>query len=97
MYAKDLSKPKYEYLIKNHEYAGIKHYNDPNTFIEGFNIMDDIYENINGYNPNRKKVLIVFDNMIADIMDIMANKKFQTTVNELVIRFRKLNISLILA
>ena len=92
-----MSKPKYEYLIKKHEYAGIKHYNDPNTFIECFNIMDDIYENINGYNPNRKKVLIVFDSMIADIMDIMANKKFQTIVNELVIRFRKLNISLVLA
>ena len=92
-----MSKPKYEYLIKKHEYAGIKHYNDPNTFIECFNIMNDIYENINGYNPNRKKVLIVFDSMIADIMDIMANIKFQTIVNELVIRFRKLNISLVLA
>ena len=56
--------------------------------------MDDIYENINGYNPNTKKVLIVFDDMIADIM---ANKNFQTIINEQVIRFRKLNISLVLA
>ena len=73
LYAKDLSKPKYECLIKKREYAGIKHYNDPNAFIACFKTMDDIYENINGYNPNRKKFLIVFDNMIADIM---ANKNF---------------------
>ena len=40
--------------------------------------MDDVYENINDYNPNRKrKILIVFDDMIADIM---SNKKFQTVV-----------------
>ena len=32
--ARDLSKPKYEYLIKKHEDARIKHLNDPNTFIE---------------------------------------------------------------
>ena len=36
--------------------------------------MDDVYENIHGYNSNRKrKILFVFDDMIADIM---ANKKF---------------------
>ena len=40
--------------------------------------MDDVHENINDYNPNRKrKILIVFDDMIADIM---SNKKFQTVV-----------------
>ena len=54
--------------------------------------MDDVYENIDEYNPNReRKILIVLDDMIADIM---ANKKFQAVVKELFIRCRKLNISL---
>ena len=47
LYSKDLSKPKYEYLIKKRENAGIKHLNDPNAYIECFNTMDDVYENIN--------------------------------------------------
>ena len=55
--------------------------------------MDDVYGNIDNYNPNRKrKVLIVFDDMIADIM---TNKKFQSIIKELFIRFRKINISLV--
>ena len=55
--------------------------------------MDDFYENIHDYNSNRKrKVLIVFDDMIADIM---TNKKFQAILKELFIRCRKLNISLV--
>ena len=48
---------------------------DLNAFIECSNTMDDIYENINDYNPSRRrKILIVFDDMIADIM---TNKRFQ--------------------
>ena len=55
--------------------------------------MNDVYENIGLYNPNRKrKVLIVFDDMIADIM---TNKKFQSIIKELFIRCRKINISLV--
>ena len=55
--------------------------------------MNDVYENIDLYNPNRqRKVLIVFDDMIADIM---ANKKFQSMIKELFIRCRKINISLV--
>ena len=93
LYAKDLSESKYEFLIKNRENAGIKLVNDSNAFIECSNTMDDIYENIDEYNPNRKrKILIVFDAMIADIM---ANKKFQSIIKELFIRCRKLNISLL--
>ena len=92
-HAKDLSKPKYEFLIKKWEYAGTKHLNDPNAFIECSNTMDDIYENINDYNPNRKrKIFIVFDHMIADIMSY---KKFQGIIKELFIRCRKLTISLV--
>ena len=51
MYAKNLSEPKYEYLIKSHKNAGIKNVNDPNAFIECSNIMDDVYEDIDDYNP----------------------------------------------
>ena len=74
LYAKDLSEPKYEYLIKNRENAGIKHLNDSKAFIECLNTMDDVYENIDDYNLNRKrKILIIFDDRIVDIM---TNKKF---------------------
>ena len=84
LYAKGLSEPKYEFLIKKREDA---------AFTECTNDMDDVYENINDYNPNRKrKILIVYDDLIADIM---TNKKFQTIINELCIRWRKLNISLV--
>ena len=93
LYAKDLSEPKYEFLIKKREDAGIKHFNDTEAFIECSNTMDDVYENIDNYNPSRKrKILIVFDDMIADIM---TNKKFQAIIKELFIRCRKLNISLV--
>ena len=55
LYAKDLSKPKYKYLIKNRKNAGIKHLDDSNGFIECSNAMDHIYENIDNYNPRRKR------------------------------------------
>ena len=93
LYVKDLNEPKYEFLIKRRENVGIKHCNNPNAFIEYSNTMDDVYKNIDDYNPNRKrKILIVFDDMIADIM---TNKKFQSIIKELFIRCRKLNISLV--
>ena len=93
LYAKDLEEPKYQLLIKKHENAGIKNLNYPNAFIEYSNTMDAVYENIDDCNLKRKrKVLIVFDDMIADII---TNKKFQATVKELFVRYRKLNISLV--
>ena len=46
LYAKDLSEPKYEFLIKKREDAEIKDLNDPEAFIECSNTMDDVYENI---------------------------------------------------
>ena len=55
LYARALSGPKYEYLIKKREDAGIKLLNNPNAFIECSNTMDDVYENINDYNPKRDK------------------------------------------
>ena len=88
-----MREPKYEYLIRKREDARIKHLNNPNAFIECSNTMDDVYENINNYNPIRKrKKLIAFDGMNADIM---ANKEFQSIIKELFIRCRKLNILLV--
>ena len=93
LYARDLNEPKYKILIKKLKDAGIKHLNDQNTFIECSNMMDDVYENILDYNPSRKrKILIIFDDMIADII---TNKRFQAIIKELFIRCRKLNISLV--
>ena len=80
LYARDLSEPKYEYLIKKREDAEIKHLNNPNAFIECSNRMDDVYKNINNYNP-----VIVFDDMIADIM---TNKGFQAI--SLIFLFQKM-------
>ena len=92
LYGKDLSEAKYGFLIKKREDAEIKHFNDPNVFIECSNTMDDVYENIDEYNPIRKRtILIVFHDMIADIM---TSKKFQGIIKELFTRCRKLNTSL---
>ena len=69
LHAKDLSEPEYEFLIKKRKDVGIKYCNDPNAFIECSNSMDDVYEKIDEYNPSKKrKILIVFDDMIADII-----------------------------
>ena len=93
LYARDLNETKYKILIKKHEDAGIKHLNDPNALIECSNTLDDVYENINNYTSSRnRKILIVFDDMIADIM---TNKRFQSIIKELFIRCRNLNISLV--
>ena len=76
LYARELNEPKYKILIKKRQDTGIKHLNAPNEFIKCSNIMDDVYENIHDYNLSRKrKILIVFDDMIVDIM---ANKRFQS-------------------
>ena len=94
LYARDLNEPKYKILIKKREDGGIKHLNDPDAFMKCSNRMDGVYENIYDYNSNRKrKILIVFDDMIADIM---TNKKFQSIIKESFIRCRKLNTSLVL-
>ena len=92
MYAKDPYGAKYQFLINKRESAGLKYLNDPKTFIEYSNDMQDIYKNIEEYNPGKElKILIVFDDMIADMIN---NKKLNSVVTELFIRGRKLNISL---
>ena len=84
---------KYKVLIKKHKDAGIKHLNDSNAFIKYSNSMDDVYEIICNHNLSRKrKILIIFEGMIADIM---TNRKFQAIIKELFIECRKFNISLV--
>ena len=93
LYAKDTDEKKYQFSINKREQAVIKNLNDPHAFIEYSNDMDDVFDNINNYNKNRdKKVLIIFDDMIADIM---RSEKFKAIVKELFIRCRKLNISVV--
>ena len=93
LYAKDIDEKKYQYLINIREQAGIKNLNDPKAFIEYSDDMNDALDNINNYNKNRDKtVLIVFDDMIADIM---RSEKFKAIVKDLFIRCRKLNVSII--
>ena len=68
------------------------HLNDPNALIEWSNTMDGVSKNINDYNPRRnRKILIICSDMIADVK---CNKKLQAIIEELFIRYRKLNISL---
>ena len=93
LYAKDSYEAKYQLLIIKRESTAIKYLNDSKSFTKYSYDMDDISKNIEEYNPNEKrKIWIVFDNMIADML---SNKKSNPIVTELFIRQRKLIISLV--
>ena len=93
LYAKDPYESKYQYLINKREGVGINHFKDPKAFIEYSNDMHDVYKNIDEYNHDKgNKILIVFDDMIANMIN---NKKLNSIVTELFIRGRKLNISFV--
>ena len=93
LYAKDPYESKYQYLINKKECVGINHFSDPKSFVEYLNDMHDAYKNIDEFNPYKKdKILIVFDDMIADMIH---NKKLKSIVTKLFIRGRKFNISLV--
>ena len=93
LYAKDPYEAKYQFLVKKRESVGKNRLNDPKAFIEYFNNMHKVYKNIDNYNPNKENnILIVFDDMIADMIN---DKKLNSVVTELFIRGRKLNICLI--
>ena len=93
MYAKDPYEAKYQYSINKRKGVGINHINNFKDFIEYSNGMCNVYKNINHYNPDKQnKILIVFDDMIADMIQ---NKKLNSLVTELFIRERKLNVSLV--
>ena len=93
MYAKDPYEEKYQFLINKRKSVELKHFNDFKAFIEYSNDMRDVYKNINEYSPDKEnKILIVFDDMIADMIN---NEKLNSIVTELFIRGRILNISLV--
>ena len=93
LYAKDPYEAKYQYLINIRKKVGLKRFNDTEAFIEYSNDMQDVYRNIAEYNIDKeRKILIVFDGMIADTIN---NNKLCSVVTELFIRSRKLNIFLV--
>ena len=93
LYVKDPYEAKYQYSINKREKVGLDHFNDRKAFMEYLNDMQDVYKNIEDYNPgNKGKVSIVFDDMIADMIN---NKKLNPIVIELFIRGRKHNISIV--
>ena len=93
LHAKDPYEAKYQFLINKRESKGLKHFNDPKAFIEYSNNMQDVYKNIDEYDINKeRKILIVFDDIIADMIN---NKKVSSIVTELFISSRKWNISLV--
>ena len=90
---KDPYEAKYQLLTNKKEFKCLKHFNDCKACIEYSNDKNGIYKNIEKYNLAKKcKMLIVFDDMIADILN---NKKFNLIVTEVFIRGRKLNISFV--
>ena len=66
------------FLINKRKSTGLEHLNDPKAFIEHSNDMQDAYKNIEEHNAdNERKILIVFDDMIADVIN---NKKLNSIV-----------------
>ena len=93
LYPKDPYEAKYQYLINKREKVGLDHFKDSRAFMEYSNDMQDGFKNIEDYNLGKKrKILIVFEDVIADMIN---NKKLNPVVTELVIRGRKLNISIV--
>ena len=79
LYAKDPYEAKYQYLIKIREKVGMDHHNNPRAYIEYSNDMRNVYKSINYYNPDKEnKILIVFDDMIADMIH---NKKARFNIH----------------
>ena len=78
LYAKDPYETKYQLLTNIRESTGLQYLNDSKTFIKYSNDMDDIYKNIEDYNPNEKrKILIVFVDIITDML---SNKRYNPIV-----------------
>ena len=93
LHAKDPYQAKYQSLINKQEITDSKHFNDSKGFIEYSDDIDDIYKNIEEYNPNKnRKISLLFDGMVVDML---SNKKINPIVTELFIRGKKLSISLI--
>ena len=94
MYTKVPYEAKYQVLINKRESTGLKNFNDPKAFIVYSNNMQDVFKNIEECNIGKERqILIVFDDMIADLIN---NKKLNSVVTELFISGRKLDVSLVL-
>ena len=92
MYFKDLFESKYQLLIKRRQKTRIEYEKNPQAFIDYSQTVDDVYEHLEEYYPSKKrKVVIVFDDMIVDME---ANKKLCHIVTDLFIRGGKFLISL---
>ena len=93
LFAKDPYEAKCQYLINKREKVGLVHFDDHKTFIEYSDDIQDVHQNIDDYNPGKKrKLLTIFDDMIADMV---IKKKLNPVITELFIRGRKLNISIV--
>ena len=93
MYAKDLYEGKYQFLINKRESTGLKHFNDSKAFIDYSNDVQDVYKNIEEYSIDKEcKILIVFDDMIADMIN---NKKLNSIVTNMFITGTKSNSFLV--
>ena len=93
LYAIDPYEAKYQHLISKRKKVGLDHLNDPKASMEYSNDIQDVYKNIEEYNLGKKrKILIFFDHMIADMIN---NKKLNSVVTESFIRGRKLNIYIV--
>ena len=91
LYIKDPLESKYQLLINGREKVGIENLKNPKAFADYSQTLDDVYEKLEDYNPRKKRALIVFHDMIADME---SNKKLSLIVAELFLRGKKLNISL---
>ena len=79
MCAKDPYEAKYQFLINKSEITWLKHFNDPKAFIDYSNYMQDVYKNIDEYNLDKeRKILIVFHDLIAAMIN---NKKKKNTID----------------
>ena len=93
LYVKDPFESKCQLLINEREKVGIENLKNRKTFIDYKQTIYDVYENLENYNPTKKRrVLIVFDDMIAVLE---SNKKLSPRVTELTLRRGKLNILLV--
>ena len=84
LYVKDPFESKYQLLINGKEKVGIENLKSPKAFIDYSQTIDDVYE-------KKRRILIVFDDMIAD----MESNTKSTMVTEFFLGGRKLNISVV--
>ena len=94
LYAKDPYEAKYQFLINKRESTGLNHFDDPKAFTKYSNDIQDVYKNIYKQNIyNDRKILIISDDMIADMIN---SKKLNPIIqNRIVYQRQKLNISFV--